>query len=56
MGNSVPILVIDDDRLLADYAKTILEECGFIVSLAGNGEEGVEGVGGDGGRPLRSVC
>ena len=42
VGNSVPILVIDDDRLLADYAKTILEECGFIVSLAGNGEEGVK--------------
>ncbi len=42
VGNSVPILVIDDDRLLADYAKTILEECGFIVNLAGNGEEGVK--------------
>jgi PAS domain S-box-containing protein len=35
------ILVVDDEEFLRQTAKAILEECGFDVILAENGEEGV---------------
>jgi two-component system, cell cycle sensor histidine kinase and response regulator CckA len=35
------ILVVDDEESLRQTAKAILEECGFDVILAENGEEGV---------------
>jgi PAS domain S-box-containing protein len=36
------ILVIDDEKIMRQTAKSILEECGYDVLLAGDGEEGVQ--------------
>jgi two-component system cell cycle sensor histidine kinase/response regulator CckA len=36
------ILVIDDEQVMRQTAKSILEECGYDVIVAGDGEEGVE--------------
>jgi CheY-like chemotaxis protein len=36
------ILVIDDEQIMRQTAKSILEECGYDVLLAGDGEEGVQ--------------
>jgi PAS domain S-box-containing protein len=41
MGKGL-ILVIDDEEIMRQTAKSILEECGYDVLMAGNGEEGVE--------------
>lgn len=35
------ILVVDDEPIIRETAKSILEECGYHVILAENGEEGV---------------
>ncbi len=35
------ILVVDDEEVLRNYAKDVLEECGYEVLLAKNGAEGV---------------
>ncbi len=35
------ILVVDDEEIIRETARAILEECGFDVILAENGEEGV---------------
>ena len=41
------VLVVDDDEVSANAARTILEGMGFQVDIAPNGEEAVElfGVG-----------
>jgi len=36
------ILVIDDEEIMRRTAKSILEECGYDIIMAENGEEGVE--------------
>ncbi|MCK7484645.1 MAG: response regulator [Bacillus subtilis] len=36
------VLVVDDEAIIRQTAKAILEECGYTVITAGNGEEGVE--------------
>lgn len=41
MGEGL-ILVIDDEEIMRQTAKSILEECGYFVLLAENGEEGVQ--------------
>jgi PAS domain S-box-containing protein len=41
MGEGI-ILVVDDEEIMRQTAKSILEECGYDVLLAANGEEGVE--------------
>lgn len=35
------ILVVDDEEVLRNYAKDVLEECGYEILLAKNGSEGV---------------
>jgi CheY-like chemotaxis protein len=36
------ILVVDDEEIIRQTAQAILEECGYTVVLAHNGEEGVQ--------------
>jgi len=36
------VLIIDDEDVMRQTAKSILEECGYEILLAENGEEGVE--------------
>jgi two-component system, cell cycle sensor histidine kinase and response regulator CckA len=36
------ILIIDDEKIIRQTASAILEECGYTVVLASDGEEGVE--------------
>ncbi len=36
------ILVVDDEEIMRQTAKSIMEECGYRVMLASNGEEAVE--------------
>jgi PAS domain S-box-containing protein len=36
------ILIVDDEEIMRQTAKSILEECGYNVILAENGEEGVK--------------
>lgn len=42
MENGKKILLIDDDPFILDQAKNILEENGFVVSLAINGSQGIK--------------
>lgn len=41
MGEGI-ILVVDDEEIMRQTAKSILEECGYTVLLANNGEEAVQ--------------
>jgi PAS domain S-box-containing protein len=36
------ILVVDDEETMRELAKDILQECGYTVLMAGDGEEGIE--------------
>ena len=40
-SNSKKILVVDDEELTTELAKTFLEKHGFEVSIASDGEEGL---------------
>lgn len=41
-SNTKKILVVDDERLTTDLAKTFLEKHGFTVLIANNGETALE--------------
>lgn len=41
-GSCGSLLVMDDDAVIRELAKTVLEECGYRVSVCENGEETVE--------------
>ncbi|MDP2789684.1 MAG: response regulator [bacterium] len=41
---STHVLVVDDDKPVADLFKTELEKLGYVVDTASNGEEGLEKV------------
>ncbi|MCD8221507.1 MAG: response regulator transcription factor [Clostridiales bacterium] len=36
------ILIIEDDRVIADYLELLLRDKGFYVTIAGDGEEGLD--------------
>jgi len=42
MDNNTRILIVDDDETIRTTMKAILEEEGYKVDLAGNGEEGIQ--------------